>query len=362
MAKKVKRTKKVQAKVLKQNVGCDISKDDFKVSFQQLLEGQHIRIKASRTFKNTKAGFLAFLTWIDKKRVQDIPVRVTLEATGVYYEQLVYCLDDHDIYVSVLLGTVSSNYMKSLNINSKTDKIDAKALGQMGLERDLEQWKPSSPNARTIKQLTRDRVSLLEEKTALSNKLHALMHAHESNEIVIKRVLQRIKLVQRQIKEADKDIQNALKKDENMAQHVEHICKAKGIGVITATTIIAETDGFNLFTSRAQLVSYAGYDIVQKQSGTSVNGKTRISKKGNKYIRRALYFPSIVIVQHEEVFKQLYKRVLKRTGVKKKALVAVQRKILVLIYSLYKNNQEFDPNFHKTESNKKDENTVVLNE
>ena len=96
-------------------------------------------------------------------------------------------------------------------------------------------------------------------------------------------------------------------------------------------TILAETNGFKLFTSRAQVVSYAGYDVVERQSGSSIKGKTRISKKGNSHIRRALHFPAITIVKHEPQFKQLYDRILERSHIKMKSYTAVQRKILLLI-------------------------------
>ena len=125
--------------------------------------------------------------------------------------------------------------------------------------------------------------------------------------------------------------------------------KVKGLGIVTVATIIAETNGFVLFTSRGQLISYAGYDVVEKQSGTSVKGRTRISKKGNKFIRRALHFPAITTVKYETHFEHLFDRIVDRSGIKMKGYVAVQRKLLVLIYTLFKNNKPYDPNYHNKE-------------
>ena len=83
--------KKTKCKVIKQNVGVDSSKDDFKVCFYHLDQNGRKFIKGSRTFKNTLAGFMAFMKWIEKKRIADLTVRITIEATGVYHENLV-CL------------------------------------------------------------------------------------------------------------------------------------------------------------------------------------------------------------------------------------------------------------------------------
>jgi len=75
-------------------------------------------------------------------------------------------------------------------------------------------------------------------------------------------------------------------KDKTLQERIDNVCTAKGMGFISAVGIVAETDGFALFKSRNQLVSYAGYDVKEHESGTSVKGKPRISKKGNSNIRR----------------------------------------------------------------------------
>ena len=79
----------------KQNIGSDMSKDDFECSFQQSYDDRSTRIKSSGKFKNTLPGFKKFVVWVEKKRQADVEVRITLEATGVYYEQLVHYLNDH---------------------------------------------------------------------------------------------------------------------------------------------------------------------------------------------------------------------------------------------------------------------------
>ena len=79
--------------------------------------------------------------------------------------------------------------------------------------------------------------------------------------------------------------------------------------MVDSATIVAETNGFELFHSQAQLTSYAGYDVIENQSGQR-KGKTRISKKGNSHIRKALYFPALNVVTHEvKTFSDLYHRV-----------------------------------------------------
>lgn len=334
--------------VIKQNVGLDVSQKDFKVSFHQLFLNQQRRIKSSKTFNNTLSGFKAFVKWIEQKRDKDlsIPVRVTMEATGVYYEQLTHYLNEQsEYYVSVVLPNKSKAYFKSLNVKSKTDKIDASVLGQMGLERDLKQWHPFSEGIRVLKQLTRDRGRQLDHRTQIKNQLHALSHCYQPNKKVISRLKKMLKLLDQQIKSTEVEIEKKINKDPDLKRKVESIIKMKGVGLTTLAVIIAETNGFEMFTGRAQLISWAGYDIVQNESGSSIFGKPRISKKGNKHIRRALYFPALVAKQHDKRMGALYDRVFEKSFISKKAQVAVQRKLLLIIYALFKNDQAYDAEY-----------------
>ena len=106
-------------------------------------------------------------------------------------------------------------------------------------------------------------------------------------------------------------------------------------------------NGFELIENGKQLTSYAGLDVVERQSGTFV-GKTKISKKGNRYIRHLLYMPAMVAATHGEgKFVELYQRVNQRNeGVSKNiGMIAVVRKLLIMVYTIWRKNEVYDPNF-----------------
>ncbi len=145
----------------------------------------------------------------------------------------------------------------------------------------------------------------------------------------------------------EKQIQNLITKDALLKDKYDKISKIKGIGLLSFAVIVAETNGFELFENQKQLVSYSGYDVIENQSGTRT-GKTRISKKGNSRIRRILHMPALTAVRYDEpTFKALYERVYQRTGIKMKGYVAVQKKLLCLIYALWKKDQAYNPNYAK---------------
>jgi len=85
---------------------------------------------------------------------------------------------------------------------------------------------------------------------------------------------------------------------------------------LTAVIILAEISGFELIRNKKQLTSYAGFDVKEKQSGTSVKGKPRISKKGNRSLRKAMHLPSMSVVKWDDNFKNMYVRIVSKHGIK----------------------------------------------
>ena len=329
---------------VKQSVGIDVSKDELAVCFSNMEAGQRICIRSTKTFTNNKTGFKKLQSWARSWRKDDsVPFSLVMEATGVYYEEVAYYLKDQGWHVCVLLPNKTKAFAKSLDYKSKTDAIDAKILAQMALERNLPAWEPISPDMLIIKRLCRERIALQANKTAVKNQLHAKEHAHETDKGSLNRSKNLIKFLDKQIGQVEKEIEAAVIKDPVLKDKMEKICTIKGVGIITAATVVAETNGFALFENKAQLVCYAGYDVVENSSGTTLRGKTRISKKGNSYLRRAMHFPALVAVKHVPEMKALYERVFDRTKIKMKGCVAVQRKLLVLIYTLFKRGVAYDP-------------------
>ncbi len=333
--------------LLHQNLGVDIAAKHFRVCLMVKHQDLRTKIKGQRKFDNTPSGFKSLQEWLAKKVDAGVELSATMEATGVYYERLAFWLHDMGYIVHVLLPNRIKGYFKFMNLKSKTDKLEAKALAELGLDKRLPRWKPASPQMYALKRLSRERNTLMDEKTAISNRLHAEQSCRQPDQQVIKRQQARIDLIEDQLEEVEQEMMELAAEDEQLSRRIEQICRLKGVAFITVLAIIAETNGFALVERKGQLVSYAGYDVVERESGTSVKGKTRISKQGNSHIRRALHFPAINVVKYHEEFRSLYERVFDRTKIKMKGYVAVQRKLLVLIYTLYKKDVPYDPNYYK---------------
>ncbi|HEX4851748.1 MAG TPA: transposase, partial [Puia sp.] len=206
-----------------------------------------------------------------------------------------------------------------------------------------------------LQQLSREKNQVINERVVCMNQLHAEQAQALPNFKTIKRLNERILLLQSQEKEINADMLDKVEKDKDARESVKLMSSIPGVGKVTAISVLAETNGFELIRNKKQLTSYAGLDIREKQSGTSIKGKARISKKGNKNLRKTLHFPAITATRINNQYRELFHRIVSKTGIKMKGLVAVQRKILELMYILFKNKTPYQANYQENRTaNQKD--------
>jgi len=335
-------------KLIKKVIGVDISKESFTIRFGTLDHQLNQSISKPFKFSNDPKGFNQLLKTMGKVHYfnsedlssRDIPVWFVMEATGVYYENLAYFLAKNKFSLSVVLANKVKSFSKTLDNKSKTDNLDAAVQTQFGLEKTLKAWIAPPEIFKELKELTREYQSIKESAARIKNKLHAKSYSYKANKETVKRLNQHKKFLQQQLKQVKDQIKDIVKSDKELNERINTIVTIKGVGLMTVVTAVAETNGFALFHNKNQLASYAGYDIVQDQSGTH-NGKTKISKKGNSNIRSAFYMPALSAARYNSKLKQLYIRLCKTKINKKIALVAVARKLLILVYSLWKKNEKF---------------------
>lgn len=327
--------------VIKQCVGIDISKGSFTACIcRKLLSGEAL-LSSVESFDNNKTGYNQFIKWSRKITIPSVEVLYLMEATGIYYEGIAYHLHKLRQSVCVILPNKVKHYAKSLNVKTKTDIVDARIIAQMGAERNLPLWQPPLPVLKQLRDLTRLYTDLKNERTVYLNRLDSEKASAVALPFVIKSNLLILKELEKQIKQCEKEIEKTIISEEWLAEKVNKLITINGVGLITLAIVIAETQGFALVSSRKQLASYAGYDVVQVESGTSVKGKTHISKKGNSRIRAALHFPALTASRYNQELKEDYQRINIAKPSKMVGATALQRKLLLLIYTLWKNNDVF---------------------
>lgn len=332
-------------KVLLLVIGIDVSKDDFHVCSKVKFCSGHVIIKGMRSFSNTEKGFKELLVWAKKREKDNCKVRFVMEATGSYYEDMAYYLHSFGKQVFVELPNKVKYYAKSLNIKTKTDKVDSKTIAEIGIERILSEWVPMTPQFKMLRDLNRERLSFIKEINRAKNQLHAMKHSHEKHASVMNIKQSQLAFYNQTIKQIETEIKQIVNSDPELKEKIRKIETVKGLRSTTIVTVLCETNGFKLFNSIRQLVSYAGLDVEMKESG-KFTGKSRISKKGNTRIRQALFMPGMSACMHNDKIKGLYERVCERNPkIKKKGIVAAMRKLLILIFVLWKKNEEYNTDY-----------------
>jgi transposase len=297
---------------------------------------------------NNPSGLKEFYQWCEKRnKTSKIKPIYVMEATGVYYEELAYFLYHKGETVSVQLAQKIKYFAKSCNLNTKTDKVDSKMIAEFGIERNLkgtDLWTPPSEDFKMIRDLAREHTSLKQTQTSTKSQLHALSHAHGAYKAVIEFKEQQIEFYELQIAAVEKEMLRLVKLDNKLYSKVNKIATIKGVKFITIMKVLAETNGFLLFKNIRQLVSYAGLDVIEKESG-KYKGKTKISKKGNARLRTALYMPAMSASNHNKTLKTFYERVSESRTIKRQGIIAVMRKLLILIYTLWNKDEEYIENY-----------------
>lgn len=332
-------------KITKQCVGIDCAKKDFMVSFG-VCDSQHqVQYLSCRNFTNDSSGFKAFNKWMGKYWKHSVSLNIVMEATGVYHENLAYFLNGLGYSVAVVLPKRAKDFSKTLKVKKVTDKIASQYLATMGLEKKLDLWNKPSKTSVDLKHLTREKERIQRNITQIKNQMEAENSGVFPNKKTLQRLKQTLELLKKQKKEVLNEIKQVTNTDPKLKEKIKKICTIPGVGLMTAATVIGETDGFNQVKNKRQLISYAGYDVINQESGTSVKTKARISKRGNKHIRKAMHMPALSSIRSGGLNKELFVRLVCKSGIKMKGVVAVQRKLLALIYTLWKNDSEYDPNY-----------------
>lgn len=347
--------------MVKYAVGLDVSSQKINACMVSIDAIQQVKVVATTVIQNNLKGFSTLDAWVKKHQKQkEISLSFCMEATGIYHENCALFLHKNHYAVAIVLPNKSKKYIQSLGFKTKNDEIDAKGLAMMAVQQNIKHWQPLNGFYYELRGYTRQHQSLTEQKTVFKNQLHAVELGMYKNKVVEKQLAKMISFLEKQIEELEEHIVKKTNTEPSVKSKVENILKIKGVGVLTVATILAETGGFELFENSKQLVSYAGYDVIENSSGLHT-GKTKISKKGNSRIRRCLHMPAFSVVKYKQTaFINLYERTLVKHNLKMKSYVAVQKKLLTTIYALWKNNKEFDNDFHAKNIQEKEQELASL--
>lgn len=267
-------------------------------------------------------------------------MQIVMEATGVYFFDAALLASELGAKVMVVNPKTSHNFAKAMSQRSKTDKLDAAMLLEFLKRMPFKAWVAPSQSALEIRHYGRYLLQLVEESTASKNRLHAL-HSGPSPRALRVDLKRSITSLDKRIERLRAEAMTLINTDPDLRCRFEALLTIKGIGDNSAISLLGE---FIILppemTSRA-CVSHAGLDVLIHQSGDSTK-PPRISRHGNKYLRGALFMPSLSQCVHDP-YVSAFKQILLGRGKKKmQAQVAIMRKTLTAAWALFRNPGEYD--------------------
>ena len=233
-------------KVVKQVAGIDVAQKELVVTLGRMLDDFSIELFSYKVFKNNDSGVKLLVDWVNKLTDYEVPVRYVMEATGVYHQKLAYYLVDNGCEISIVLPNKISNYIRTLELKTITDKSCSQAIAQFGLERKLDKWAKPKSIYKELQQLTRERDQIVQERSVIKNQIHAEKTESEPNQKSLERMQARIRFLNSQEKEIKADITDIVSKDPDLKQAINNITTIPGVGELTAVIVLAETNGFEL--------------------------------------------------------------------------------------------------------------------
>jgi transposase len=316
-------------------LGIDIAKDKFDVHLRRLL---HSELHLAASFTNDLKGFRALQRWLQKADCRPDQLHACMESTSIYGDALAQFLHSQGYLISMVNPRRTRHYANSQLTRTVNDTIDARLIADFCADQRhrLLFWEPLSPEHRQLRDLSRARQALVDNRDRFANMLQTAGGA--ARKIFLKQVRQ----LERQIQQIEQAIRQFIAQFPELEKQIQLADSVPGVGLITAATVVAELPPLKKIPQARQAVALFGLDPIKKTSGKRIDTPARMSRMGSRRGRKALYMPALVALRCNPIIKILGQRLRDKGHAGKYVVVAAMRKLLRLIYGVIKQAKPFD--------------------
>ncbi len=317
-------------------VGIDVSKRKLDIAL--LIDGK----RKSKVFDNTKKGHAALSQWLVDRGAVAEHTHICLEATGPYSEAVAMSLVHSHWQVSVVNPARIKGFAQGELARNKTDRADAGLLARFCAAMRPSLWEPPSVQLRQLRAWV-DRLQALKDmRQQEHNRIEALDASEQ--QALIEHVKTHVAWLDGEIAKLEHDIDDHIDRHPELKRDAQLLHSIPGIGNTTVAKVLAYAGDVRRFANAKALAAFIGVTPRQRISGSSVKGRTMMSRSGHAQLRRALYMPGLVARRHNPVLKAFGDK-LSTAGLAPKAVVgAVMRKLAHLIYGVINSGRPFDIN------------------
>lgn len=312
--------------------GIDVSHTTLDVSYQNNL-GELFHIQVGNNIK----GFEKILEHTG------IRYHFVMEATGVYYIRLAFYLHQAGCKLSVVNALAIKRYIQMHLERNKSDKKDAGWICRYAIEQRPPYWEMPDSAYFESKQLYNTIREYAEQIKRFNNQLHSLRLLPVPSKDVIRSLEKMKHQLEKEMESLEAKLQLVLEKWQ--PDQLKSVSSIKGIGKRATAMLIVFTQGFKNTHNHRQLISFAGLSPSEYSSGSSIQGKPRIYKRGGKPLRDVLYMCAMSAIKTNVACKTLYERLKANGKTGKQGLIAVCNKLLKQVFAVVKNNSLYQPNY-----------------
>lgn len=298
------------------------------------------KVTLAAAYANTPAGRSGLVAALRHSRR---PVRAVMEATGIYFLDLACELVAAGIAVMVVNPKASHHFAEAILQRRKTDPVDAAMLREFGRRMDFVPWQPPPQALFAFCALTREAQALSKAVAAAKNRLHAITATQQAPPTLIRALERQIVHNQALIEELVAAALAQSQNDPKLGRLVTRTDSIPGFAAKAAVLVTGELAVLPPMTAK-QWVAQAGLDVREESSGTSLARRPRLSKRGNKRLREALFYPALTAARCCPAATAFVARLVARGKTRLQAIVALMRKLLHALHAMWRNDEDFDAN------------------
>ncbi len=319
-------------------IGIDVSKAKLDCAW---LTANH-KVK-SKVFTNQLSGWQELIQWATHNTGNEISeLQFVMEATGIYHENVANWLYDSGAKVSIINPAHVKYYAQSLGGGgTKNDKKDSVILARYGVREQPSLWQPAPQEIRVLKALL-TRLDAVEKDLQRERNRQEKALVSDTPATILASIKHMINHLETERKTLEKRIDEHIKAHQQLKENRKLLESIPGVGKVISQRMLMLLGAYQ-FEDAHQCAAYLGLIPVQKESGSSLKGRSKLAKNGNKTIRAKLYMATVTATSYNPDVKALYQRLVNKGKSKMSALGAAMRKMVHICFGVLKHQQPYQP-------------------
>lgn len=319
-------------------LGMDVSKEKLDCC---LLGDANDTKRKTKVVANSVPGVTNLLAFVDKEGIARDEVHVVMEGTGVYHQLAAETLYDGGVRVSIVNPAQVKDFGRGLAVRTKNDSKDSFVLARYGALLQPALWTAPSAAARRLQAYIAREDAIKKDIQREQNRREKSVVGNAPEEILAS-IDETVVFLERQLEAMRKKIRDHIRKHPDLHDDMKLLTSIPGVGPEVAHRMLSVMHNHQ-FRAAEQLAAYLGLVPVERQSGTSLHARPKISKAGPARTRAVMYLPAVSAKRWNPHIRALAQRLEAKGKSPKAIVVAAMRKLVHLCFGVLKSRTPYAP-------------------